>query len=271
MKKLFKYNIEVLGFLFFIFLQVLIMLLYTVPIDVILIYIAISNLIIIISLIDGTYRFKNFIKTSDISKEDKHIYFYNQTILPLALFFSTEAFLIINRFDLAISEIIFLLSLVFFISSLRYFEAYFEVFEFSKKAHYTINAVKLLIFFLTTYSLFQISEILKLSLYTDSIFVFLVSFSLLLMIMQRHKLYKFIYVIYSTLMSLFIAILAFVGLLFINNALLTAFGISLIFYFFENIIQHKIENNLTKEILIEYILIILIMILLVKGIAAIYF
>ena len=91
------------------------------------------------------------------------------------------------------------------------------------------------------------------------------------MIMQRHKLYKFINVIYSTLISIFIAIIAFLGLLFVNNALLTAFSISLIFYFFENTIQHKIEGTLTKEIMTEYILIILIMILLVKGIAAIYF
>jgi hypothetical protein len=271
MKKFLKYDIEILGFLFFIFMQIFIVLLLIGSIDVILVYILITNFIIIVSIIDSTQRFKNEIREDNITDEDKHIYFYNQTILPLTLYFSTEAFLIINKFNFTVSEIVFLVSLSLFLTSLNYFEAYYEVFEFSKKAHYTINAVKLFIFFLTTYTLFQISEIIKISNYTSSIFVFLLSFSLLLMIMQRHKLYKFVNVIYSTLISIFIALIAFLGLLFINNALLTAFSISLIFYFFENTIQHKIEGTLTKEIMTEYILIILIMILLVKGIAAIYF
>ncbi len=270
MKNLIKYNIEILSFLFFIIIQILIISLYLSSLTFILIYIFLANLVILLSLIDGTKKFKIYVKDIDIKKTDKTIYFYNQIIIPLSLFISTEIFLIINRFNITISEIIMLISLVLFYTSLRYIESYFEVFEFSEKAHYTINTVKLFIFFLSIYTLFEISTIINMSLIIEIIFVFLISFSLILMMMQRNKKYNIKYIAYSFLFSLIIIFISTLSLLYLKNALLTAFLLSLIFYIFENIVHHKIHKNLSNEIIIEYILIALIMFLIARGIFLIY-
>lgn len=266
MKKLIKYNIEILTSLFFVSLQILIFLLFISSINFILIYIFIIDLIVIVSLIDGTKKFKENVKEKKISKNDKNIYFYNQLIIPLVLFLSTEVFLIINRFNIYFSELTLIITVVLFFTSLKYFEAYFEVFEFSEKAHFTINAVKLFIFFILIYSLFEVSSILYISQYIQSAFVLLISFTLILMIMQRNKIYSLKFILYSFLISLFISLISLLENIYLQNVLLTTFSISLVFYFFENILHHKFHNTLTREIIIQYILIILILFLLIKGV-----
>ena len=274
MKKILKYNHEIIPIIFLIFQEIFAYMLFiSISNYILLIYILISLILFSIIIIDGVKAFTKEIR-KNLLVQNKEIlentYTYNQLILPIGLYLALLVFNILNTGNILVTQFTIIFSVIILYFLLTHIDIFKKSHEVNEMAHHTLNATKIYLFFLLSYNIFQIAYIAKLSIIIPPILIFIIAFTLLLILIQRNKQFEKITIIYSLITSLVIGFLSFISLLFIKDGILDSFISTAFFYISVGIIHHKTEDNLSKELIMEYILFFIIMVLIVKGIFNIY-
>lgn len=273
MRYLLKYDVEILSTVVFVVLQTLLFVLLASTTITIIVYILISSIIIITATIDGNKQFKKHIQQIElesITTEDQHIYTYHQVILPIALYIGTVSFLMLQNLNIVASEITIIITSILFYTLLKRIDTYMDTFNIEESTHYLFNGIKIYIFFILTYSFLEISSSMNVSMIYSILFIFILSLSLLLLLIQRNKQFVSGTVIFAIISAIVITASG-VGVRFtIRNTLVESFITTGIFYLSSAVLHHKMEGKLSRNLLIEYMLILIIMILVIKGIVGIY-
>ena len=274
MKKILKYNHEIIPLIFFIFQEIFIYMLFiSLSTPALLIYILISTILFVIIIIDGTKTFKRELR-KDLLVQNKEIientYTYNQLILPSLLYLSVLMFNILNIENIFILEFSVIFSAILLYFLLIHINTYKKSLEFDEMTHHTLNAVKIYLFFLLSYTIFQISYISKSPIIVTTVLIFIISFTLLIILIQRNKQFEKSTLLYSLVISIILGLLSFGSLLFIKDSIIESFIDTAFFYISASILHHKVEDNLSKTLVVEYVLFFLIMLLIIKGIFNIY-
>ena len=274
MKKILKYNHEIIPLVFFIFQEIFVYMSYvSISNYILLIYLLISTVLFTIIIIDGINTFKKELR-KNLLIQDKDIlentYTYNQLILPIGLYLSLLMFNILNTGNILVSQLSIIFSVVVLYFLLTHISTFKKTLELNEMTHHTLNATKIYLFFLLSYSIFQISYITKLPNIITVFILFIISFTLLLILIQRNKQFEKQTLIYALINSFIIGILSFLSLYFIRDSILSSFIDTSFFYISSGILHHKVEDNISKTIIMEYILFFIIMVLIIKGIFNIY-
>lgn len=137
--------------------------------------------------------------------------------------------------------------------------AYYEdKFKLESKTHYIYDLLKLLVYWLLSFGIFNVHYAYNVPILIISFFIFLFSAILLMLSYVRTSLheYKPEDVIYVFINASVIAIIS--GLLLMSssvNSIKSTFFSFILYYLAVGIMHHKQRRDLTKEILMEYILI----------------
>ena len=273
MRYLLKYDVEILSTVVFVVLQTLLFVLLASTTITIIVYILISSIIIITAIIDGNRQFKKHIQQIElesITTEDQNIYTYHQVILPIALYIGTVSFLMLQNLNIVASEITIIITSILLYTLLKRIDTYMDTFNIEESTHYLFNGIKIYIFFILTYSFLEISSSMNVSMIYSILFIFILSLSLLLLLIQRNKQFVSGTVIFAIISAIVITASG-VGVRFtIRNTLVESFITTGIFFLSSAVMHHKMEGKLSRNLLIEYSLILIIMLLIIKGIVGIY-
>lgn len=182
----------------------------------------------------------------------------NHIILPVFIIVSVAGFIYYNSDDLIRIVAIFIvisINMILFINIRSYYQDEFLV---EQKTRYVYTAIKLVIFFFSMNFLLHLSRFCLFEIWVLTCLVcFLILILAFLMIYQRAQvsLATIIYVIVSAfVISLIFMVLSQIGIILIGLNVITF----LLFYFALSILHHKMERTLTRNVLGEYILILIL-------------
>lgn len=273
MRYLLKYDVEILSTVVFVILQTLLFVLLASATITIILYILISSIIIITATIDGNKQFKKYvqqIELGNITSEDQHIYTYHQVILPIALYIGTVSFLMLQNLNIVVSEITIIITSILFYTLLKRIDTYTDTFNIEESTHYLFNGIKIYIFFILTYSFLEISSSINMPQIYPLIFILLLSLSLLLLLIQRNKQFGKDTIFFASISAIVITASGFGIHLTLENTLIESFVTTGLFYLSSAILHHKMEGKLSRNLLVEYSLVLIIMLLIIKGIVGVY-
>ncbi|MDD3647352.1 MAG: hypothetical protein PHS44_02525 [Candidatus Dojkabacteria bacterium] len=191
----------------------------------------------------------------------------NHIMLPVLLLLSVSGFIFFHRDDLVRVIVIVLVSIVFvtlFINIRSYYEDEFRVEE---KTRYIYEIMKLVIFFFGLNLVISIEVFWGIDIWISAFLVSLLVIILGMLLIYRKNQFELVQIIYIVLSASIIAVLFLV----LHNLEVLMLGINviifLVFYFLFSLLNHRLERTLTKEIFIEYGLILLFAFLLFSGIS----
>lgn len=190
--------------------------------------------------------------------------FWSLAVLPLFFYLLTANYILIlsNGYFRHIVVILFLITLYFYLENLFLF--YFQ------RAYYQINSLEnaglflnILLFFLLAVDLNALSVLLNPPLWLLSLCLIVILFiilSQLFWILKINDKLKYAYILILTLLMLeFFWALSFLP----SNFYALAIILTIIYYFSFGIIRSKLANELSRQILIRYLTISLILILII--------
>lgn len=198
--------------------------------------------------------------------EVQHIHISNHLILPSLLYLSIAGFIYFNYFSLQTEAVILIGAITFFSIFQGQRATFRQEFVFDETLHYIYDSIKIIIFFLATSILIQ--SAMRFSFSTILLFILqeALAFILLLLIIVRKQQFNstgILYIFLASLASAVIVVLMFPHWGAITIALVTC----VIFYLFIGVIHHKIQATLTFELISEYIIIALIILVALRGIS----
>lgn len=190
----------------------------------------------------------------------------NHIFLPILLLFTTFGFIYFNKDNLVRYFTIVLVGVVnsiLFINIRSYYE---DKFNIESGTRYVFDAIKLFIFFFGVNLLLHFLVQFDLDIWLGafgSAFLVIVLGGLLLYRKEQTDLIQLIYLVVSAfLVAVLFLLLHSMGMVLLGINVLSF----LLFYFLLSILSHKIERTLSKNTLIEYLLILIIAFLLFLGI-----
>lgn len=193
---------------------------------------------------------------------------FHKIILPIALYLSVIGF---GFYNIRSTSILILLSVVFvtffilFINIRAFFEAKNRI---EDKTHYVYDLIKFVIFFSLANVFSNASNNFPVNLSLYGLCITVTTFTLLILMLWRFDRVKLTSVIYGIIISLFMGI----GFLLFHaervvNSLQISLSLFFVFYLASAVIHHLVMKTLTKGVLFEYLLVILIVIAITYGIA----
>lgn len=204
----------------------------------------------------------------DIKDEVNELsHFFYKIILPITLFFSLVFFLYFNFYIGTIDLILIFSFIIFFLLFLNTKAFFDNLKDLESRTHYIYDILKFFIFFLIVNILSNFQNYNNLNLIISTLGILIISFIItILMIWRLNKIrirsyiYSFIFAFFSSLIFLIL------NLTNQFSALQISIGLVFVFYLSIAIIQHILLNTLTKYVLLEYILILLVSIVVIYGI-----
>jgi hypothetical protein len=174
--------------------------------------------------------------------------------LPSMLYWSIVAF-IYNNINPHLWQIIIFLSWISFFVLFTNIRSYYEdKFKLEQKTHFIYDFIKYLIFFLASFSLIEFTLSKAINFYIIPTGLSLLSIFIVLLNLLRYKQVRTRNVSVALLGSVLIGFVAYLGMYYLNFYKLQVV-IVLLFYILTSIIHHMVKNNLTKDIVVEYILV----------------
>ena len=204
----------------------------------------------------------------DLNDEVNEIWhFFYKFLLPFIYYLCLVAFGFYNLNSISITGILFLTFITFFLLFVNTKAFFQNIKKLESRTHYVYDLIKFLIFFtlVNTFSHWQMQnpQFLPLS----AIGVGIVAFALILLMAWRVNKVQLKTYLISGFTSFLLAVL-FGALSFGNsfNPIQIALGLILAFYLSVAIIHHILLNTLTKSIIFEYIVILLVIFSVIYGI-----
>jgi hypothetical protein len=201
-------------------------------------------------------------------KTNEFLHIFHKIILPILLYISLIGFGFYNFKDSSFIILLIAVFLIFFILFVN-IRAFFEhKLSAEHKTHYIYDIIIFLIFFTTINFISNTTRNQPELTLVYSITAGALSFMLISMMLLRSKGIKPIYLSYNLGASLFIFIIFFL-LHFdrVVNALQVALGLLFVFYLSAALIHHRLMKTLTRDVFIEYLIVILLVLTITYGIS----
>lgn len=131
---------------------------------------------------------------------------------------------------------------------------YEDKFKLEQKTHFIYDFIKYFIFLLFTISGVEFVLSTGVEYIFIPVFIFAISLILIFLNILRYKFPRWYVWIVGFVGSLLLGLVAWIGLYYLNMFKLI-FVLMLIFYMFTSIIHHIIKSDLTKDIVVEYLLV----------------
>ncbi len=195
-------------------------------------------------------------------------HFFHKIMLPILLFISFIGFAYYNFEDsslLIVLGFIFIAFFILFINIRAFFEHKLSI---ENKTHYIYDIIKFLIFFSTINFISNTVRNEPHYILIYSLLAGALTFMLFILMLIRTKGFRLDYLFYAAIASAFIGLIFF---LFHNgrevNALQAALGLLSVFYLSAALIHHRIMKTLTRDVMFEYLIVILLVLVITYGIA----
>lgn len=197
----------------------------------------------------------------------KVIQFIHHLSLPTLLYFSLVAFTYFNSatyLDPLIWLTVFIVYSVLFTNIRAFYE---DKFKLEEHTHVIYDILNILLVYFLFEVILQGVNYFNLNLIYETPLSFIVIMSVGLLTVIRYKLVNRLMLLFLILIAIFCALLVLIGNL-LNLATVTIALIgTLIFYYFTAFINHYREQTFSYEILFEYVVVFLLLIVLVIGIS----
>lgn len=191
----------------------------------------------------------------------------NHITLPLFLYYSFAGFIYFNEDDLIRIVGIFILTIINIILFMNIRSYYRDEFIIEEKTHYIYSIIKLITFFFGVNLILHIMNFWVVDNWFYSLLVTLLSLILGLLLIYRKQDQSFGEFVYVLLSSFVIGVVFLV----LNTINVVFLGINIIvflcFYIALSTLIHRLERTLSREIFVEYILILILAIILFLGIS----
>lgn len=236
-------------------------------------FIVFSVLIFLILLLENIIavlrRNKSVQINFDINDDVNELWhFFYKFLLPFIYYISLVAFGYYNMFT---SSIVIILGVTFFTLLLLFIntKAFFQnIKSMESRTHYVYDLIKFLIFFTSINTLAHIQAGDNTLIFITTFSTFLISFALImLMVWRLNKVRARAYIFgfaFSLLLALIFAVLNYLGQF---NPMQISLGLIFAFYLSVAIIHHALLNTLTKGVIVEYLIILLVVFTVVYGIS----
>jgi len=191
----------------------------------------------------------------------------NHITLPLLLYISLVGFVYFNIDDLIRLIIILIVTFVntlLFINIRSYYE---DDFNLDYSTRYIYDVIKLIVFFLAVNVILHLKLRLNIDVWVISILIYFLVLLLSFLIVYRQGQIGRQTFTYISITSFLIAVLFMILNIFEIFLIGTNVITFLLFYFDISILQHKLNRDLTFNILVEYILTLFLAIILFSGIS----
>lgn len=195
-------------------------------------------------------------------------HFFHKIVLPIIFYISLVAFGYYNIKSRSIIILLFFVFITFFVLFIN-IRAFFEhKLTVEHKTNYVYDIIKFLIFFAGVDSLSNLANFYQTQLIPISIGVFALSFTLLFLMLWRYKKLRQMSAFFSFVASFLIAAIFFISQTGrIVNALQISLSLIFIFYLSAAIIHHKLMRTLTRSVLVEYFVVMLLVLAITYGIS----
>jgi hypothetical protein len=194
-------------------------------------------------------------------------HFFYKFILPFLYYISLIAF---GYFNLYSSSITFILVITFFTFLLLFIntKAFFQgIKTLESRTHYVYDLIKFLIFYALSNTFAHIQSSDNSTLITTTVGVTIVSSILILLMIWRINKFSVLSILQSILSSSVLGIIFFIlSSLAIFSPAQISLGLFFAFYLSVAIIHHVLLNTLTRSVIAEYIIILLVVFAVVYGI-----
>ncbi|MEP7104184.1 MAG: hypothetical protein ABI721_05765 [Candidatus Dojkabacteria bacterium] len=227
---------------------------------------AIFVIIIAEILVNYIIRSKAVVINMDFTDEVNEVaHLFNKIVIPLALYASIIGFGYYNLGSNVLGIVLALTFILFFILFINIRAFFQNKIDVESKTHFVYDFFKFIIFFLGADVIINFSSD---SFPKLAIGLFTLSFVLELLLITRQKHILRRYYLYAFIASL-VEVSACQGLILLNrlNSLQIALCLVFIFYLSLAIIQHAITRTLTRSVIIEYVLVLLIALSILLGVS----
>lgn len=187
-------------------------------------------------------------------------------ILPSILYFSFLGIIYIYHLSLP-KYFIFLIAFFTFTLLFVNIRAYYEdKFKLEEKTHYVYDIIKFIVFFLVANSILRLENFLNTPSFFTYLEIALLTLFLNSLILVRNKQINLWTISYIIFASIVLAVVTYILLSFtVFTILSTAIYLLLTNYILSAILHHKLEGTFSKEILLEYLTVLLLSLVILQG------
>ncbi|MBD3362560.1 hypothetical protein GF362_02470 [Candidatus Dojkabacteria bacterium] len=176
--------------------------------------------------------------------------------LPSLTYWSICAFIYSNinsNFWFFLLGIAFILFLMLFVNIRAYYE---DKFKLEKRTHVVYDFIKLIVYLFIAYSVFNLRFEYNISKILVSFLLSILSLMIFTFNLLRYKHLVFSNIAYVFMNSILIGLFVFIIMGFKSASIYKLTSLTMIiFYVFTGILHHKIQRDLNKQIVVNYLLI----------------